>query len=405
MDLFNVIQKNGYILTIGLILTILLSIGIGYLLAPNLIYDQWIWKYYWGPIVSDAVGHQVTHNGVSAQEGYTLISEITYGVILVIAIFFIYKILKKLGILVDWRFCLALLPFIIFGPVTRVLEDTYFFDFPVVYWFISPLIYIQIAFYALFFVFLGYLFNRWVNPLKHPLRFLYPLVIFFVLNIFGTMIWVFGSKHSLYSFDPWLLYGVSVLAVIPFLYQYYKTKIISINTTIFTGGLLFLLSSLYLIARWLLGEQWGYSQGVRFDVFALVIGLVGLIVFGVFFATVFFKNNEKIRVYQNPLNLAMITGHLIDGIATYVSIYDPLQMNLPLYMEKHPASHAVLEIWPPLFPILKFFLIIFVIYLFDIFYKNELGKHPMFTNLMKIAILILGFSPGVRNLLRVTMGV
>ena len=52
------------------------------------------------------------------------------------------------------------MPFILFGPVTRVLEDTGYFDEPFVYWFISPLIYLQIAAYALFFVFLGYYLEK-----------------------------------------------------------------------------------------------------------------------------------------------------------------------------------------------------------------------------------------------------
>jgi len=58
-----------------------------------------------------------------------------------------------------------------------------------------------------------------------------------------------------------------------------------------------------------------------------------------------------------------------------------------------------------LFPILKFVLIIVVIYVFDVLYKEELKDHLTLVNLLKICIIILGFSPGLRDLLRVTMGV
>ena len=75
------------------------------------------------------------------------------------------------------------------------------------------------------------------------------------------------------------------------------------------------------------------------------------------------------------------------------------------YSEKHPASNLLLEIWGPLFPIVKFILIIVVIYVFDIYFKDELKNYLTLVNLLKICILILGFSPGVRDLLRVTMGV
>jgi uncharacterized membrane protein len=46
-----------------------------------------------------------------------------------------------------------------------------------------------------------------------------------------------------------------------------------------------------------------------------------------------------------------------------------------------------------------------VIYVFDVYYKEELKNHLTLVNLLKIGILILGFSPGLRDLLRVTMGV
>jgi uncharacterized membrane protein len=64
-----------------------------------------------------------------------------------------------------------------------------------------------------------------------------------------------------------------------------------------------------------------------------------------------------------------------------------------------------METWPPLFPIVKFSLIIVVIYVFDVLYKEDLKDHMNLVNLLKIGIIILGLSPGLRDLLRVTMGV
>ena len=64
-----------------------------------------------------------------------------------------------------------------------------------------------------------------------------------------------------------------------------------------------------------------------------------------------------------------------------------------------------MNIWPPLFPIVKFLLIIIVIYVFDVVYKKEFEKYPRLLNLLKIGIFILGFAPGLRDLLRVLMGV
>lgn len=334
------------------ILSIILILIVGVILFPHIFYDNFIWKYYWGPVVADSIGTPTYHpqlpdpQAVKAVEGYTVVSEITYGIILIIALYFIYKLLKKLDIKVNWRFALALMPYILYGPLSRVLEDSDFFTPPAVYWFISPLIYLQIAIFAIFFLLLGYYIEK-----KFP------------------------------------------------------KSIITVNKTLFLGGLIFLIPSIYLIIRWIIGDQWSISFGVRFDVFLIVLGFVFLITGLVYLIGYIKRNNEKFAVYKNPLNLFMLVGHLIDGITSYISIKDPFMLGLAIYTEKHPGSNFLLEIWGPLFPIVKFILIIVVIYVFDVLYKEELIKYSTFINLLKIGILILGFSPGVRDLLRVTMGV
>jgi len=337
--------RNKTTIFLSIFLAIIGVISIGCVVLPTIFYDQWIWKYYWGPVVADASGHTAYYNGVRASEGYTLESEITYGLILVIAIFGIYKLLKKYDIKIDWKFALALMPYILFGSTSRVLEDTGYFSEPFVYWFISPLIYFQIAAYALFFLFLGY-----------------------------------------------------------YLEKKYKKPKVTVNSVLFSGGLVCLLPSLFLIGIWLLGYRWNETTGVRFDVFLIVVGLIVLIVGLVYLIARRFSSNEKIAVYRNPLNLSMLVGHLLDGLTSYISISDPFGMGLS-YAEKHPASNMLLNIWGPLFPIVKFVLIIVVIYVFDVLYKSELKNYQRLVNLLKIGILILGFSPGLRDLLRVTMGV
>ena len=397
-------RRNSTVIYLGILSIVVLAIIIGCILAPSIFYDQWIWKYYWGPVVADAGGDPI-HNGIVVQEGYTIVSEITYGIILVIALYAIYKLLKKLKITVDWKFCLALMPYILFGPVTRVLEDADFFNEPAIYWFISPLIYLQIAIYAIGFLLVGHYLERLSKKTDKTYFFIYPAVLLLGLNVFVTMIWTFGSKYGVHPTEPVIFYLVSCAALVPLMYNYFKQKIITVNAVLFSGGLLFLLPSLYLVTRWIAGDQWDGSHGVRFDVFVLIFGLITLITTAVYFVSRKYKDNEKFAVYNNPLNLAMVVGHMIDGITSYVSIYDPLHMGLPLYLEKHPASNTLMEIWPPLFPIVKFVLIIVVVYIFDILYKEELKSYRTLVNLLKIGILILGLSPGLRDLLRVTMGV
>lgn len=388
-----------------LLIVVIGIVSLGLLLAPSLFYDQWIWKYYWGPVVADASGHTVSYHGIATNEGYTIVSEITYGVILVGALYGLYQLLKKFEITVDWYFCLALLPYIFFGPVTRVLEDTNYFFVPGVYWFISPFIYVQTTVYVLIFLFLGYTLQKRTPAWSQKRIILMLLLVYGIIDIAYTVIWFLQIQYGAYRVEPGVFFLFSFFAFIPILYRAMKRQPQTINTLIFSGGLILLLPCLYLIGRWLLGYQWSSTAGLRFDVFLLVMGLTALFVTMVLLFASSYKKNENIASYKKPLNIAMLSGHLIDGLTSWISIYDPFHMGLPSYMEKHPASNLLLQTWPPLFPIVKFLLIILVIYVFDILYKKELVRYSRLVNLIKIGIFILGVSPGLRDLLRVTMGV
>jgi uncharacterized membrane protein len=403
MKIPMVTARKKILLSVGAFLGVLATISIGYLFWPTLIYNQWIWKYYWGPVVADATGHAASYHGVVAVEGYTLISEFTYGVVLICALYGIYKLLKKLEIQIDWSFCLALIPYILFGPVTRVLEDTNYFEAPVVYWFISPLIYFQTAFYVILFLLLGYyLQKKTFSPRK---KFILLLFVFLLIDIAYTILWFSGVSYGRSLIEPWFLYGLSVVGFLPILYCFIKRQTITINIVVFSGGLLLVLPCFFLIGRWISGDQWNSSYGTFVNVLVLVMGLVGLVTGLVYLTAYHYRKNESLAVYTKPLNLSMLAGHLIDGLTSYISIYDPFLMGLPSYIEKHPASNSLMELWPPLFPVVKFLLIILVIYVFDVLYKKELVKYQRLVNLLKIGIFILGVSPGLRDLLRVTMGV
>lgn len=344
MEKLEFYQKNKTKIWLIIFLLIIGIIIAGLLFFPEIFYDQWIWKYYWGPVVadSDLFSSTAVHNGVVAEEGYTIVSELTYGFLLVASIFIIYKGLKKLRITIDWEFAIALMPYILYGPITRVLEDAGYFSQPINYWFISPLIYVQTAIFAIVFLMIGrYIENK------------------------------------------------------------YKKDNLTAKNILLIGGLFLLIPSFAIYFLYAFE-----SEILRLNVFVLIIGLATLITGLVYMIGWLLSNIEKfkeLKAFMNPLNLLMVFGHLIDGITSYISIKDPLGMGLS-YVEKHPASNILLEIWGPLFPIVKFLLIIIVIFVFDVLFKKELKDHITLVNLIKISILILGFSPGLRDLLRVAIG-
>jgi len=78
---------------------------------------------------------------------YTWFNTILFGIILVIALFFIIKFIEKLKIEIDRNFIFSLIPFIIYGSTTRALSDACFYPCRpdvLAFFFIAPGIYFTI---------------------------------------------------------------------------------------------------------------------------------------------------------------------------------------------------------------------------------------------------------------------
>ncbi|MHC1624736.1 MAG: DUF63 family protein, partial [Methermicoccaceae archaeon] len=69
------------------------------------------------------------------------VNTITWAIILAVSLLMVYRLLQKMGITPDNRFLPALLPYIIMGPILRVVEDAGLVSPPLSYLLITPLIY------------------------------------------------------------------------------------------------------------------------------------------------------------------------------------------------------------------------------------------------------------------------
>ena len=77
--------------------------------------------------------------------GYNIYNTLAYAAVLIVAVLATYKLLKKIGIKIDNKFIIGVLPYIIFGGLLRALEDASSYGI----WFKTPLIYIVIFVIAL----------------------------------------------------------------------------------------------------------------------------------------------------------------------------------------------------------------------------------------------------------------
>ena len=348
-DIKEFYEKHSFLIWILTLILPTTVLFLGCIFWKNLFWNNFLWKYYWGTVVSDAENRII--NGIGPE--YNIVNTLTYGIILAISLFLIYRLLKKLSVTLDYHFFISISPFIILGPVLRVMEDAGFFGKPFVYLFISPII----------FVFLG-------------------LTVTLILLLGDIAEKRFEKKNR--------------------------------NKTLFFSGIIPLSICIYLLS---------FRGLQRPDAVLLILGTTFLLTITVFsvFRTV--KNiYPKLSACILGSNVLLFFAHFLDASATFVGT------DFYGYAEKHPLPAFLIKLsgtGAVMYP-LKFILIFLVIYVIDITYKKEIKdisrKNQKFflkyqenaesvfrdktlTGLLKICVFILGIAPGVRDMLRIGIGV
>ncbi len=294
-----------------------------------------------------------------AYPGYTLVSEVGYVVILLIALTGLIFLLKRLSLGTDRDLFFALIPFVFFGGALRVVEDVTdtggadaAITYPLNTLLISPIIY-----FTVFAVTLGALLGSVAlarrDVIDHYTR---PLVGSGVAVLGVTLAFLFWS--AIRPDGPGTFYP-QVLAVI------------LAGATVTAGG------------TWWLIER--YAPGINAGT-----GRIGFVV---------------------------IWGHAIDGVANVVGLDWMVALGAgPNLVPKHPVNQAVVDItaatlpasvlavtgdtWP--FLVVKLVAATAVVWLFD---ERIFEESPQYTILLLVAILAVGLGPGTRDMLRATFGV
>ncbi|MEA3199806.1 MAG: hypothetical protein QOE90_1234 [Thermoplasmata archaeon] len=158
-----------------------------------------------------------------------------------------------------------------------------------------------------------------------------------------------------------------------------------------------------------------FFEGVpRQDVLIPLLAALGALLLLVF-AALHVGREVDIRprallTFAAGLNASLVFAHMIDGFSTWVALRDPLGFGIPPYSEKHPFSDFLLRyLGGFLYPLAKLLMIVAVVWLLD----RELpgasddakDDERNLVGLVKLAIFALGLGPGLRDLLRLAMGV
>lgn len=137
-------------------LLVVAGLAVGYLLNTRLVYDEFVWRFYWGPIVADAAGGPVASSGgVVAYPGYNWVNTLTWALVLGGALLGVLRLLERLDVSLGTRFVAAVLPFVLFGSTARALEDAGVVEPPLGFLLITPLIYLVMFLLVFGTLFLG----------------------------------------------------------------------------------------------------------------------------------------------------------------------------------------------------------------------------------------------------------
>jgi len=369
-------------LWLGITAALTTLLVVGSLFARELVYDRFIWQYFWGPVAADGNGAQCAVNRggdvsylfsdadcasaetageIVAYPGYTLVSEVGYVLVLLLALIGVYFLLRRLDIGDSRSLFYALFPFMLFGGALRTVEDAGIaaiaagseplIAFPVSALIISPFISVTVFAVTLAAVGVGVTLERRgvVDAYEYPVA------------AIGTLLLAASVGYLTY------------LAV--------TTTYVSLRPQVL--AVVVIGATLTAAATWLLIER-----------FAPVInagtGLMGLV---------------------------LLWGHSIDGVANVVGLdWMPALGAGPNLVPKHPVNAAVVDItgavlpasvlavtgdtWP--FLLLKLAAATFVIWVFE---PDLLEESPRYSILLLIAVLAVGLGPGTRDVLRATFGV
>jgi uncharacterized membrane protein len=379
------------IVSFGLFLTFVV-LAVGCLLWPSLFWDRFVWPYIWSSTEADAQGHAV--DGFT--EDYNLVSTAFYGIILAAAVFLIYDAFRKRGIVIDLRYILALVPFVLFGTLARALEDSSYFSLPTAYLFIAPQIYglVGVLVVSLTLLAQGRLQRSW--------PFLWLPVPFYIL------FFVAGFRGDIFSAPPVLSAVTLVILTATLSFDMMKKKHDEkdVGAFLWPFGLQSLAIPLFLVAYWCIYPgAWGQSSGT-IDLHPLQLAIIPTIAAAATaLVWLLLGYIGRLKKSLSPLSsgvAAMVfSGHMLDAAATYVAI------DWYTYGEKHVLANSLIKATGTalvMFP-MKAVAIGATLYILLVGFKEELEKDPLLKGLLMAALLILGLSPGLRDMFRLVMGV
>lgn len=389
-------------------------------------FENIIWKYYWGPIKADAEGavcQPFNGTGALACSGYNVVNTASWAVLLALCILFVLQLLQRLQAKMDNRLIVGAAGWVAAGSVFHVLEDTGLFRAPLQYFFITPPIYLLFAAIAILTFVIGHylaLVARNVS-VERALQKLW--LILAVPVLLYVVLWAQGWDQIVRYVNPVWVALFALIAYVPAAWRFRAIRRIEPNELVAFMSIGWILLSLAYVAEYV-RNRWGTRIPAPVPpallapvIAAAVVGLVWVVA-RAFHAR---KPRAVTAAFLIPINLFLLFSQLLDGFATSIGI-DLGGAYGADYSEKHVLSGGVIGWtknlgdslhWPLLsqyptffgFATLKLLLSLLIIYAIDGANPEDARRSPNLIGLVKFAIIMVGFGPGIRDFTRMALGI
>jgi uncharacterized membrane protein len=268
---------------------------------------------------------------------YNPLNTIVYSILLVIGVYLVYRMLRRMDIHIDKNFFIAILPFILWGSTTRVLHDAAYAGI------LSPELN---AFYGS---------PIFPTPGSYIITFALAL---FILLISLLIQKVAGGMGTRWRFPYWkTMFGIGVaLDIVNFLIL----PIFSPFPIILILGVTILWAAVFYLPR-----------------------------------NLFTQKIPSFNKLFSIANTGILSAHFLDATATVTAL------SLFGYLEQHVVPRLF---FPLIGPFAMFFLKVLVV-LPVLWIVDRYAEEGDFKNFLKIVILILGLAPGMRDMIRLGVGV
>jgi uncharacterized membrane protein len=231
---------------------------------------------------------------------YTPVNTIVYGLILIVAVYGLYKLLRVLKVDINKKFFIAVLPFIIYGGWTRALNDHAAGIYNSVL-FCSPPIYFFVFVIALASLLTGLLIQR-------KLHISYEKVMLAV----GIALLLFNATLTRITNFTGLFYDIGLIVIFGMIFfgiHKLRPKLLSLeNAGIITSHLLDASSSFVAITFFGFYEQ------------HVLPGLFPLKIIVVWFVLYYIDKSKEDKFYKNYLKIIILILGLALGIRDFLTV-------------------------------------------------------------------------------------